>query len=246
MRSCFLLLLLPACATRGRTMIAPPCVVDRDGIVVRAEYVEEAERLVGDYVDLDRRVRDMLGVHSPPTPEIWLMEEEFGETVNGLSGFTPPIVCLERGHHDNRQVVAHELSHHYQRRWPARLPTVVDEGLADLVAGMARDQLEEVRERHYHTLRRTRVQSIDHVLELPAEDFEGIPHLWGSCAVRSVGFAIVDKLGVEGLLQMCQRANALDLDAVPSDWFEPVWSAVASRSFQQKEIPPGLEVVTLL
>ena len=65
-------------------------------------------------------------------------------------------------------------------------------------------------------------------------------------AIRSVGFALADRIGLEGLRRMCQRAKALDLEQVPEDWFEPVWTEVASRSFQQAEIPPGLEIVTLL
>jgi len=245
MRSCFLLL-LPACAAQGQKLIAPPCVVERDGILVRAEYVEEAERLVGDFAELDRRVRDLLGVQDPPTPEVWLLEVELEGSTTGTCIWVPPAVCLEKGQHENRQAVVHELAHHYLRRWPARLPAVVDEGFADLLGGMARDQLGEVRDRYAYVLRRTRVTSIHHVLELSSQEFREISDPRGTVAIRSVGFALADRIGVEGLRQMCQRAKALDLEQVPEEWLEPTWAEVASRSFQQKEIPPGLEVVTLL
>ena len=246
MRFPLLLLVVPACASRGPTMNAPTEIIERYGIVVRAEDIGEAERMAGEFADLDRVVRGLLGETGPPTPEFWLLDHELEGAATGVSLLDPPIIGLEIGHHDNRHVAAHELAHHYQRRWPSKLPPVIDEGLADLIGGLARGRIEEVRERYAPIFRRTRVKSIENLLEFTDEAVSTLPDRRVSQALRSVGFTIADRIGLEGLRQMCQRASEAGLQVVPKRWFAPAWTEVADRSFQGSESKPAPGVVTFL
>jgi hypothetical protein len=246
MRFPLLLLVVSACASRGPTMTAPTEIIERAGIVVRAEDIGEAERMAGEFADLDRRVRDLLGETEPPTPEFWLLDHELEGPITGIALRDSPIIGLEIGYHDNRQVAAHELAHHYQRRWPSKLPPVIDEGLAELVGGLARDRIEEVRQHYAPILRRTRVESLDNLLGWTAEEVAAIQDRRAANALRSVGFAIADRIGLEGLRQMCQRAADAGLKVVPKSWFAPIWAEVSDRSFQGPESKPAPGVVTFL
>ena len=245
MRFLFLLLLLTACTTTGPWMARPPVLVERNGVRVRGSDVEEAERVSGEIAELDRRVRELLGATDPPTPEFWLLDEEIEGPATGASCFVPPVVGLERGQHENRQVIGHELAHHYVRRWPTLLPLVIEEGLADLVGGMARDELGEVRDRYAFALCRTRVTNVEEVLKISSQELGAFPDRRISTSIRSVGFALADRIGLDGLHQMCVRAAMRERDEVPPRWFVPYWAEISPRSYQGSGLPPGTEVVIL-
>lgn len=244
MRLLLLVPLLPACVTDGSRLTAPPHYAEQERVLVRGHDLEEARRVVGESVDLDRKVRDLFAATDPPTPEIWLLDRELDGPGNGYSNFGPAVIVLEKGSHDSRHMIAHELAHHYQRRWPSRLPGVVEEGLSDLVGGMVRDQVGEVRERYAPILARTRVKNIDSVLRISAEEIAMLKDSRVTRPLRSIGFAIADRIGFEELQRMCARASELGLERVPADWFEPTWAEVSDQSFQGSEPPPGVEIVT--
>lgn len=225
-------------------MTAPPLVIERNGVVVRADDLEEAERMAGVFVDLDRKVRCLLEVNSPPTPELWLLDHGFDGPIDATFSLDPPIVGLGQRHHESQDLMAHELAHHYMRRWPSRLPAVIEEGLADMVGGVASDKLQAIRKWHASVLDRTKVMSITNVLRLSSGDFVKIRDRKVTSALRSVGFRLVDKMGVEELRRMCLRASELDLAHVPIEWFTPIWADVSKPKLGESESFTGRGTVT--
>lgn len=119
-----------------------------------------------------------------------------------------------------RFAVGHELVHWYARGVWDRLPHAVEEGLADELALRCSEELRGVRAMEFTAAlasltpeRRARALALD---ERSWKDVSA-----EACSdAYAVGFEIVQRVGVDNLRALCERAENEGVERVPSAWLD--------------------------
>jgi hypothetical protein len=164
-----------------------------------------------------------LGVEGIPSPEIWLLDHKLTQTIDGGFCSSPPVIGLAKGIHENGYALLHELAHHYLTGWPARLPVLVEEGVADLVAGWEGNCLEAIRELRGAHLEDGPDEDVAGDLSLSRKEFREIADVPRTRQLRGVGFVIAERAGLDTIRALCRMAADQGRDTVPSEWFLPFW-----------------------
>ena len=143
-------------------------------------------------------------------------------------------------HNQARFGVAHELVHWYAFGVWDRLPHAVEEGLADYIALQLAPELLDIRKADYGAT------SVGMTPERRARVFACNEREWPRVSeeVRldayAIGYEIVQRLGIDGLRSLCDRAEAEHLERVPVAWLElPPLLETWSREFQLPSQAPG-------
>jgi hypothetical protein len=182
-------------------------------MTVWADSEEAAERMVGEFSWTDRLVRWLLDVDGPP-PELWLLNRGPFRVWDAGTDLEKGVIGLTRGFHDSTGLVAHELTHWYLLRWPAKLPTLVEEGLADLVARTTLGLLEEGEVAYDGPA------ADPSCLGMSEAEFRNIGTREETSELRALGYQVAAREGIGGLLALCRQANAEGLEQVPLERFE--------------------------
>jgi hypothetical protein len=195
-----LLLLSGACASIPR----PPVAVQGRHGEARAATVEKATALVE---LLDRQapaVQAALGEFNRSKPSVWFVTGGKFKAVqceNCIVLRTDAMVVPE-------YFLTHELVHWYAVGTPwRRLPKAVEEGLADFLTCRIARRYELDRRRHHRAARAAVREGHVEVdfLRMLREDRED----WGNYTaldhdiLYAFGFTVVERIGVEGLYQLC-------------------------------------------
>lgn len=160
-----------------------------------------------------------------------------GITVEPLVGH--PWVAVNREARDFELALAHELAHFYFEEQQARFPSIIEEGMCELLSGLAYDASDLFRRR----LMLAGVAYLDHLefrvkdargklsvaaLRAAAPDIEeALAMNWSrlfradratAVACYGVGFLLVQRIGWQGLLRLVQRADRSDQAKVPIPW----------------------------
>ncbi len=116
-------------------------------------------------------------------------------------------------------LLAHELAHWYMRdaTW-ARLPLAVEEGLGDAVAFLIVPEMHVLRDEQYaDAIAGLTLERRNRVLEISRRDWNQAPREVRDDAYP-VGYEIVQRIGIDGLRAMCDRAAIEHLERVPVAW----------------------------
>lgn len=197
---------------------------------VRSFDPEGARQVSSLAQELAPGVRGRLGVASDAPFEIWHVRRPLGRIDAGLvverdRRGAPTAMRVEIGEEAYRAlpryVVAHELVHWYMRGtiWD-RLPLVVEEGIAEFVA-MDLDPESAASRKGQLVARLANLDPDGRAQAMGARRgaWSRRPRGEGS-AIYAVGHDLVQRLGLEALRAMGERARSESLDEVPLDWIE--------------------------
>jgi len=119
-----------------------------------------------------------------------------------------------------RFLVAHELVHWYMQGVWEHLPHAVEEGLADYIALQLVPEAREQRlAEHAETLANMTPERREKALEVSERTWATTPREVRSDAY-AVGFEIVERFGIEGLRELCERAQREGRERVPITWID--------------------------
>jgi hypothetical protein len=143
-----------------------------------------------------------------------------------VAGYSPipPVIGVARGFHLSLHPIGHELAHVYLGEWPARLPVLIEEGVADLVGGEASGTLDPIRGQHAQVLATCRVENVVGLLAVSRREFLQVPTRQIAFRLRAVGFSIADRAGLDTIRALSRMAADQGLDMIPADWFLPYWN----------------------
>lgn len=219
-RAAFLLLgaSLAACASRPLPPLECPCPVGS----VRAYDAVEGRRMAEYLGDLAPRVVELLpeAVLEPLDVRVLRADQLAygrGSTFHGHMEFGP---C--RGEVIEQLVVAHELVHWTLRGAWRRLPAVVEEGLADHLAGeLVPEALPHRHLDYIFAMRRLMRGDPPEVAATLALDHGGLEQVADEIersALYSLGYVIARSIGIEALHALCERAEEEGHARVPPEW----------------------------
>jgi hypothetical protein len=115
--------------------------------------------------------------------------------------------------------LAHELSHWFHDVTWARLPYLLEEGLAEQVASLVAPPSES-KSLYIFAFRipeDTDIEDFRSACEEMRLD-EVNRSYEDEVRIRALGFAAASAIGVEGLRALCERAERAGFDTVPTDW----------------------------
>jgi hypothetical protein len=216
------LALLPLLAAGCASRPLPPIVWRGPLGEVRAYEAAQGARMVEYITDLAPRVLELVpSTELEPLDVRVLRADQLaygrGSTFRAHMEFGP---C--RGELIERLVVAHELVHWSLRGAWRHLPAVVEEGLADHVAGALVPEALPHRHLDYiFAMRRLMRGEPPDVLATLALDHAGLERVADEVersALYSLGYVIARAIGVEGLHALCERARAAGHARVPPEW----------------------------
>jgi hypothetical protein len=119
-----------------------------------------------------------------------------------------------------RFAVGHELVHWYARGVWERLPHAVEEGLADEIGLRFNEDMRTVREGEASLARSSMTaERVEKALAVTKRSWQKAPTELRLDAY-AVGIEIVQRIGVDGLHAMCERAAQEGLERVPIAWLD--------------------------
>lgn len=218
-----------SCAWRGVTLVEevsgeryprPPRAVESADAVVFARDRALGARALQHMQLVAPRIRELLGCDSK-LPEIWLLDQariqgRAGLHASGDDGDYLLIATSAAG--SLEYLLAHELAHWRSDACGVELPSVVEEGLADVVVLEVMPELCALMLEQRANASPSQDWPLERALEL---DFES----WGRLQrheereLRSIGFLLVLELGLERLAELREMARAQGLARVPAEWF---------------------------
>lgn len=221
MRNSILLLFVAACSCRT----APRFEHTTATGVARANNVDDARGIAHTSELLAHRVTSILGV--PPEPKFVVYYDDRAEGYEGQlrvwrdsnGQITSRRVELgadsRRGLH---YILAHELVHHYATGPWERLPHTIEEGLADCIALQIAPEFRAERLAFYaeRSEGMSEAEARD-LLALTSADRDKFSEATRR-GMYTVGFRVVEQLGIDGLRRLCERAEREDEPTIPLDW----------------------------
>lgn len=197
-----------------------PCEARGTDWVVRAERAGDAER-VGRLLDrLVPAVRAELGAQAALVT-VLVAREGMPDRADGRT-LRNGVILLDPAATDAEALLAHELAHRFLETSEAwdRLPPIVEEGLADVVAGEVVPGMAFSIELHHLGLLPER-GSLDSgrraIRTILLEDMYGEDDAH-ALRLRAIGFVLARRLGVGGLRALCEEARRREHEKVPADW----------------------------
>ncbi len=193
---------------------APPVTEVIEPVIVRAHTREDAERIAALRSEIEPKVRALLGSRRRG-PEIWLLDQptpgRHDAVVRAGKVWLSP-ACK----HDEDLALAHAMAHwHFRGSWD-RLPAIVREGLADLVAAavLPRWRL-AIPHRHKLCLEDSGPADLEGWMRLCATDPLILDDERQGPGLQAIGYAIAARIGFDGLWDACREAEAGGLEEFP-------------------------------
>ncbi len=208
---------------------APPIVEVIDPVIVRAWRREDAERVTALRLTIEPRVRALLGERRR-SPEVWLIAERNQEFDLGAV-WAGKILLSPDSRSKEDLALAHELAHWYCEGAWNRLPPIVEEGLADLVAAavLPRWRL-AIPLAHKMNLEAVQITDLEPLPLLEGGEWLALDDERRALELRAIGYAFAARIGIDRLRRLCQQAQAEGLERIP-----------AARLLESADIDPADE-----
>ncbi len=215
--SCLTVLLAMASCSTIRFRVPPVCVATPEAEVF-APSIEDANRLAALVVEVAPRVRALLGRDSIKRAKIALVDPSVALGAKGLSWES--WIFVTRGHSDyERTILAHELVHWYFDGVWTQLTGVMEEGVADWIAGSLDPvNLDVIAKSRFKSLRKVVQPNPILALQISRSEWLGAHSIDPDSTLSSIGFVITMRLGLDRVRELCKRSRALGYDAVPAQW----------------------------
>lgn len=188
---------------------------------MRAELDADAESIGSRMDALVPSIRQVLG--APPGDVTVSILRDLALTGAGGQVLASGEILLESGPVDQMELIlAHELAHRFlndEDVWH-QLPGIVEEGLADVVAGTALPEFAlgiEFTHRSALPASASAASARRAIRTTLAEEmYDG--DLSRVRELRAIGFVIARKIGIDGLRALSERSRHRENDKIPADW----------------------------